>query len=128
MFILGYGVDIVDNRRIAKSIKNNLFISRIFTNFEINQSKKIKNKVGFYAKRFAAKEAFVKALGSGFRNINFKDINIKNNAKGKPFINLSNNLKDILKKKFKINEYKIFLSMSDEKNHSIAFVIFNKIR
>ena len=129
MNIIGNGVDIVENRRIAKSLKNNGFLYRIFTKNEIDQSRKIKNKVNFFAKRFAAKEAFVKALGSGFRNnINFKDINVKNNINGQPLMNISNNLKRLLKQKFKINKYKLYLSLSDEKKHSIAFVIINKIK
>ena len=129
MNIIGNGVDIVENRRIAKSLKNNVFLYRIFTKNEIEQSKKIKNKVNFFAKRFAAKEAFVKALGTGIRNnINFKDINVKNNINGQPLMNISNNLKRLLKQKFKINKYRLYLSLSDEKKHSIAFVIINKIK
>ena len=129
MNIIGNGVDIVENRRIAKSLKNSDFLYRIFTKNEIEQSKKIKNKVNFFAKRFAAKEAFVKALGTGIRNnINFKDINVKNNINGQPLMNISNNLKRLLKQKFKINKYRLYLSLSDEKKHSIAFVIINKIK
>jgi holo-[acyl-carrier protein] synthase len=129
MNIIGNGVDIVENRRIAKSLKNNGFLYRIFTKNEIEQSKKIKNKVNFFAKRFAAKEAFVKALGTGIRNnINFKDINVKNNINGQPLMNISNKLKRLLKLKFKINKYRLYLSLSDEKKHSIAFVIINKIK
>ena len=129
MNIIGNGVDIVKSNRIEKSLKINGFISRIFTKNEIIQSKKIKNKINFFAKRFAAKEAFVKAIGIGFReNIDFIDIEIKNNKKGKPLINLSNKIKLFLKRKFKINKYKVFLSLSDEKNYCIAFVIINKIR
>tara|TARA_B100000953_G_scaffold138934_1_gene115036 strand:- start:146 stop:535 length:390 start_codon:yes stop_codon:yes gene_type:complete len=129
MNIIGNGVDIVENRRIKKSLKNNGFLYRIFTKSEIEQSKKIKNKVNFFAKRFAAKEAFVKALGTGFRNnINFKDINVKNNINGQPLMNISNKLKRLLKQKFKINKYRLYLSLSDEKKHSIAFVIINKIK
>ncbi len=129
MNIIGNGVDIVENRRIAKSLKNNGFLYRIFTKNEIDQSKKIKNKVNFFAKRFAAKEAFVKALGTGIRNnINFKDISVKNNINGQPLMNISNKLKRLLKQKFKINKYRLYLSLSDEKKHSIAFVIINKIK
>ena len=129
MNIIGNGVDIVENKRIANSIKNNAFILRIFTKNEIYQSTKIKNKVNYFAKRFAAKEAFVKALGTGFRKgINFKDISVKKNIKGQPLMILSNSLKKYLKQKFKINKYQLFLSLSDEKKHSIAFVIINKIK
>ena len=129
MKIIGNGVDIIENRRIKNSIKNKKFINRIYSNSEINDSKKINNKTNFFAKRFAAKEAFVKAIGTGFRqSINFNDIEIKNNKQGKPLINLSENIKSILKIKFNIKKYKIFLSLSDEKNYSIAYVIFNKIK
>ena len=129
MNIIGNGVDIVENRRIAISLKNNGFLYRIFTKNEIDQSRKIKNKVNFFAKRFAAKEAFVKALGTGIRNnINFKDISVKNNINGQPLMNISNKLKRLLKQKFKISKYRLYLSLSDEKKHSIAFVIINKIK
>ena len=127
MDIIGNGVDIVENKRIEKSLKIKGFIKRVFTKSEINKSKKLKNKTSYYAKRFAAKEAFVKSIGEGFRNnINFNDINVVNDKKGKPLIHISNNIKKIIKKKFKLNKYKIYLSLSDEKMHSIAFVIINK--
>ena len=127
--IIGNGVDIIDNKRIEKSLKIKGFKKRLFTLNEIKQSKKYRNKTNYFAKRFAAKEAFVKAIGTGFRdNINFIDIEINNNNKGQPLINLSNNIKFFLKKKFRISKFKVFLSLSDEKNYSIAFVILNKIK
>ena len=127
MVIIGNGVDIVENKRIKNSLKIKGFINRVFTQNEINKSKGLNSKTNYFAKRFAAKEAFVKALGVGFRNnINFNDIDITNDKKGKPLINISNNIKIYLKKKFKLNKYKIFLSLSDEKKHSIAYVIINK--
>ena len=127
MDIVGNGVDIIENKRIRKSLKIKGFINRIFTQNEINKSKKFNNKVNYLAKRFAAKEAFVKALGEGFRgNINFNDIDITNDKKGKPLIKISKNVKKILQKKFKLNKYKIFLSLSDEKKYSIAYVLISK--
>ena len=127
MDIIGNGVDIIENKRIKKSLKIKGFINRIFTQKEISQSKKLNNKINYFAKRFAAKEAFVKAIGEGFRNnINFSDIAIKNDKKGRPSIIISNNVKKFLKKKFKLHKYKIFLSLSDEKKFSIAYVIINK--
>ncbi len=129
MCILGNGVDIIDNSRIQKSIQNKQFINRIFTKSEIKGSKKIKNKVNYFAKRFAAKEAFVKSLGIGFRKgINFKDISIKNDDLGKPEIYLNNKIKELIKKKFKLKKFNIFLSLADESKHSIAYVIINKIQ
>ena len=127
MNIIGNGVDIVKNQRIQKALKNKNFLNRIYSKKEISASKKIKNKVNFFAKRFAAKEAFVKAIGLGFRShINYKDIFVVNNIYGKPKLIINNKLKLIMKKKFKYNNFKIFLSLSDEKNHSIAFVIIEK--
>ena len=127
MDIIGNGVDIIKNSRINSSLKIKGFLNRIFTKKEIDQGKKIKNKTNYYAKRFAAKEAFVKAIGTGFRyNINFIDIEIKNYKNGKPYISLSKNLDNFLEKKFKIQKCKIFLSLSDEKDYSIAFVVINK--
>ena len=127
MHIIGNGVDIIKNSRINNSLKIKGFLNRIFTEKEIQQGKKLKNKINFYAKRFAAKEAFVKAIGTGFRSeINFIDIEIKNYKNGKPYILLSKKLKNFLQKKFKIKKYKVFLSISDEKDYSIAFVVIDK--
>ena len=127
MKTLGIGVDIVQNSRIRKSITNKKFLLRIFTNEEINKSKKIKNKTAFFSKRFAAKEAFSKALGTGFREtLNFKDISITNNKRGKPSIKLNNKLHNLINNKFKTKKINVLLSISDESKHSIAFVILEK--
>ena len=127
MKTLGIGVDIVQNSRIRKSITNKNFLLRIFTNYEINKSKKIKNKTAFFSKRFAAKEAFSKALGTGFREtLNFKDISITNNKNGKPSIKINNKLHNLINKKFKTKKINVLLSISDESEHSIAFVILEK--
>ena len=127
MKIIGTGIDIVENSRIKKSILNNLFLNRIFTNEEILISKKMKNKSSYFAKRFAAKEAFVKSLGTGFRNrFDFRDISVINDKLGKPSFFISKKIKNMIKKKFKINTFNFFLSISDEKKYSIAFVIFQK--
>ncbi len=127
--IFGVGADIVKNSRIKKLIKNKKFINRIFTSSEIKDSKKINQKVLFFSKRFAAKEAFVKSLGTGFaHDINFKDINVSKKRSGKPYLTLSNKLKNILKKKLKLKKVKIFLSLSDEREYSVAYVITQKIK
>ena len=128
MEIIGNGVDIIKNSRIKKLIKNPKFLSRVFSKGEINDSKKIKNKINYFAKRFAAKEAFVKSIGFGFRKvINFNDIYIKKNKFGKPKIFYNSKIKKILHQKFKSKKYNVFVSLSDEKNYSIAYVIINKI-
>ncbi len=127
MQILGIGVDIVSNLRIKKSIKNNSFVNRVFSKSEVYQSKKTKNKSNYFSKRFAAKEAFMKALGTGFRyNVNFKDISVINNKEGKPEIKITNNIKKLLINRLKVKKFNLFISLSDEKNYSIAFVVIQK--
>ena len=127
MKVIGTGVDIVKNSRIKKSIANNFFLNRVFTNKEILISKKMKNKTSYFAKRFAAKEAFVKSLGIGFRyGLNLKDISIINDKLGKPSFSINKKIKNLIKKRFKINSFNFFLSISDEKKYSIAFVVFQK--
>jgi len=124
MKIIGIGVDIIENKRIQKSIKNPLFKKRIFTSNELKQSNAVVNKVGFFSKRFAAKEAFSKAIGTGFSmNLNFKDIEVINDKKGKPYYVKNKKITKIIKKNFKTKNYKCFLSLSDEKNYSTAFAI-----
>tara|TARA_A100001037_G_C14922393_1_gene532288 strand:- start:250 stop:636 length:387 start_codon:yes stop_codon:yes gene_type:complete len=128
MDIVGNGVDIIKNSRVKNLIKNPKFLSRIFSVNEIKDSKKIKNKTNFFAKRFAAKEAFVKSIGIGFRKgINFKDISVKKNKLGKPIISYNNKVKKILNKKFKSKKFNVYVSLSDEKYYSIAYVIVNKL-
>ena len=127
MKILGIGFDIIKNKRIENLIKNKIFIKRIFGKKEIIISKKKINDVNFFAKRFAAKEAFVKSLGTGFsNNLNFKDIEVLNDKKGKPYYCISKKMDNIISKKFKTKKYDFFLSISDEKEYSAAFTIFQK--
>ena len=127
MKILGIGVDIVENIRIYKSLKNISFIKRIFSNSEILLAKKITNKKSYYSKRFAAKEAFSKAIGTGFRdNLKFRDVTIINDKLGKPSFVVTDKIKKIVKKQFKISSFDFFLSISDEKKYSIAYVILQK--
>ena len=128
MQIIGNGVDIVKNSRIKKAIINKNFLKRIYSDSELKDSKKLRNKTNFFAKRFAAKEAFVKALGTGFRKgVNFNDIYVKNETSGKPVLKINAKIKKIISRKFKLKKFKIFLSLSDEKSYSIAFVIIKKV-
>ena len=127
MKIVGIGVDIIQNSRIKKAIKNKSFVNRIFTKSEISSSKIRNYKTNYFAKRFAAKEAFIKSIGTGIRKgINFKDIYVINDKSGKPNIKFSNKVNNFIIKKFKTRNFDIFLSLSDEKNYSIAFVIIQK--
>ena len=85
-----------------------------------------KNPVPFYAKRFAAKEALTKALGTGFRKgISFKNIEVMNNEVGKPLIKLKGKALSMLKKKIKNRRYQIDISLSDDKPWAQATVIIS---
>ena len=124
MRILGIGVDILENKRMKLLLNNKRFLSRTFSKNEIKISKNIANKTNFFAKRFSAKEAFAKSLGTGFRyDLNMKDIEIYNNEEGRPYYNKSKKINDMVYRRFKIRNYNLFLSISDEKDYSIAFTI-----
>jgi len=126
MKIFGIGTDIVNIKRMQKilRINNNNFKKRIFSKNEINYCEKKKSPSSFFAKRFAAKEALSKALGTGIRKgINFKDIEIINNNYGKPTIKLRGTTANFLKKKIKNKKYSIYLSLSDDIPWAQATVI-----
>ena len=123
MNIFGVGTDIVSVKRIKNSLKNKNFINRIFNEKEVLKCKKNNNSINCYAKRFAAKEAFSKALGTGISNgINFNEIVVLNKKSGKPYINVIGQTKKLLAKKFKKKKSQISLSLSDEKKYAVAFV------
>ena len=87
MKIYGIGTDIVKISRIKKSINKKNFIKRLFNKIEVKKCNTKSQKANCYAKRFAAKEAFSKALGSGISDgISFDEIVIDNDKKGKPII------------------------------------------
>ena len=128
MKIFGIGTDIINIKRMEKSIKKNgdNFINKIFSQKEILYCKKKKNPFAFYAKRFAAKEALSKALGTGIRKgIKFKNIEITNDDFGKPSIELKGTTATFLKKKIKTKKYSIHLSLSDDIPWAQATVIIS---
>jgi len=129
MAILGTGIDIVENYRLKEILlkKKSNFKKKIFTINEVAYCEKKSNSISCYSKRFAAKEAFAKALGIGFRkNINFKDIEVVNNTYGKPYISINKKIANKIKTLFKVKKFNILLSISDEKKYSIASVIISK--
>ena len=128
MKIFGIGTDIVNIKRIDKILKKRgkTFKKKIFSEKEINYCNKKKNPASFYAKRFAAKEAFSKALGTGInKDVSLKNIEVFNDLLGKPEIKLKGNLDYILKKRMKKNKYKIYLSLSDDAPWVQATVIIS---
>jgi len=123
MNFFGIGTDIVSIDRVKKSLKNKNFLKRIFNEKEIFKCKKIVKSTNCFAKRFAAKEAFSKALGTGIaKGINFNEIIVLNKKSGKPYIILVGQTKKTLSKKFKGKKSKVSLSLSDEKKYAVAFV------
>tara|TARA_B100000674_G_C37494519_1_gene757493 strand:- start:251 stop:634 length:384 start_codon:yes stop_codon:yes gene_type:complete len=123
MKIFGIGTDIIEVKRIKKFLKKKSFISRLFNKNEILKCKNNINSSNCFAKRYAAKEAFSKALGTGIsKGINFNEIVILNEKNGKPFIKLLDKTKKIVDKKIRRKNYKISLSLTDEKNYAVAFV------
>ena len=123
--IYGTGIDIIDINRIRRVIRKygNRFKKRCFSDNEIERSDKRLNSVESYAKRYAAKEACAKALGTGLaRGVFWKDIEVVNNQYGKPFIKLHGKAKDIFRNMDKASDTKIEVSLSDEKKYAIANV------
>ena len=123
--IYGNGIDIIDIDRIRRVIDKygNRFIKRCFSISEIERSEKRINSVESYAKRYAAKEACAKALGTGLaRGVFWKDIEVENNKYGKPMIKLNGKGKEIFKNMNKNSNMQIELSLSDEKKYAIANV------
>ncbi len=128
MKTIGIGVDIVDNNRIKPLLKKKRFINRTFSSQEILNAKKKINRLNYFSNRFAAKESLVKALGTGFRdNLNFKDVEIINDKLGKPYYLINNKIKQLIKRKKKVDNFELFLSISDEKEYSVAFTIIQKL-
>ena len=124
--IISNGIDIIDIRRIKKTIDkyNFKFKQRCFHSGEINKSEARLKSVESYAKRYAAKEACAKALGTGLAmGVFWKDIEVQNDKFGKPQLKLYNNALKFLKKLTQNKGYSIELSLSDEKNYAIANVI-----
>ena len=123
--IYGIGTDIIEINRI-KSVLNKYgdkFKYKCFHQNEISWSNSKLKSAESFAKRYAAKEACAKALGTGLaRGVFWKDIEVLNNKYGKPFIRLHNNALNFLNKKINKNA-KIELSLSDEINFAIANVI-----
>ncbi|MBD1172533.1 holo-ACP synthase [Pelagibacterales bacterium SAG-MED05] len=126
MRIYGIGTDVININRIKKSLKNNNFIIRLFNKDEIKKCNSQANKANCYAKRFAAKEAFSKAIGTGIsKGINFNEIIVYNIKSGKPGIKLLGNTKKKVNKIINKKKINIFLSLSDDKPFAIATVVIS---
>lgn len=119
--IAGVGVDIVEIRRIETAMnRTDRFLERIFNNSELEYLKRRNLRPEYIAGRFAAKEAVSKALGTGFRKFNFKDIIIENTDIGKPIVTLQGNA-DLIAKN--MGEYNLHLSISHGEDSAIAYAL-----
>lgn len=128
--IKGIGIDLADTGKIKKilEMRGEKFCSRIFSENELltikaawnkNENRGIQKAAGY----FAAKEAFLKAMGSGLFSIPLNKIAISNNESGQPFINIDHDLADFLKAKFNKNISSVNVSITHENNFACAMVI-----
>lgn len=123
MKVIGVGFDTVDVSRIQKNIRlrGDRFLNKIYTKGEQDYCQKKAHPEKHFASRFAAKEAFLKALGIGLsEGISWQDISVRSTPKGAPSLKLKG---AALKKANKMGVKNFFLSLSDEKNLSFAFVV-----
>jgi len=116
--IKGIGIDIIEIDRIRQAIaKNSNFIDRVFTENEKEIFEEKKYLPQTIAGFFAAKEAVAKALGTGIRNMKWRDIEILKDPLGKPYIKLHNNAKDLA---YSMNIDKVLISISHSKENAVA--------
>lgn len=130
--ILGTGVDILDIRRVKKAYDKfgSKFADRILSHYEREKFDNLDSqtlKINFLAKRFAGKEAVLKAAGIGFRNVSWHAISITNDDKGKPSVMISQSLQNILLKRFADTGLAVHISLSDEKEYCVAFAVLETV-
>jgi holo-[acyl-carrier protein] synthase len=132
--IAGTGTDLLDVRRVQAVMKRfgDKFIARCFTASEIERSQKFTDsaaRVHYFAKRFAAKEAVIKAMGAGASaGVMMRDITIANDERGKPLVQMSGSAQDFLDRKCADHngqKAQLHLSLSDEPPYVLAFVILD---
>ena len=124
--IFNIGTDLVSVKRIDSLIsKNPKFIYRILTEHEIEKLNTLPDnkRANYVAKRFSAKEALAKALGTGIGRISFQDIAILNHNNGAPYYKISSKFEEILEKLANKKEYKLHLSITDDSDYAISYAI-----
>lgn len=118
--ILGIGTDIIEIERINRAINNTpMFLEKIFTKRELDELNKSTLRVESVAGNFAVKEAVSKAVGTGMRGFSFNDIEVFRDELGKPIVEVSDKVKDIIK----VDNYTFNVSISHNRTCAIAFVI-----
>ena len=133
--IIGMGTDIVNMDRIEESLNKfgDSFIKKCFTINEANEAKEKPDQTAFFSKRFAAKEAFFKALGTGFtQGVSWQDLEISNTPSGKPQIKVQGRSLEILNKLSRdilnssYSDLEVHISISDDKPFATSTVIIEK--
>ena len=122
--ICGIGTDIAQVSRFEKWVKDPKMLERFFNKKEQSPAKSEAAKCQHYAARFAAKEAFSKALGTGISGFDLKDVYITNNSEGAPLLNIEGAALSLMKERY--GDCKTFVSLSHEKEYAVAFVIIEK--
>ena len=123
--IFGIGTDIAKVSRFEKWVKSPEMIARFFNQKECNSASSVQSSAEHYAARFAAKEAFGKALGTGIFGYELTEVYIQNDENGKPELFVEGKALEILKNKCGIS--KIHVSLSHEKEYAQAFVIIEQL-
>lgn len=118
--ILGIGTDIIEIERIDRAINNTpMFLEKIFTKRELKELTKSKLRVESVAGNFAVKEAVSKAIGTGMRGVAFSDIEVFRDELGKPIVEISDKVKELIK----VDNYIFNISISHNRTCAIAFVV-----
>jgi len=120
---IAIGTDIVEITRIAEAVtrQGERFVQRVLTASELADYQARGETAAFVAKRFAAKEAIAKALGTGIgRGVSFQDIVVANNPQGAPEVHLSGGAADVLKAR---GGTRVLLSLSDERAYALAYAV-----
>ena len=129
--IIGIGNDLIDIRRIERALERfgDRFIQRIFTPLEQKKAERRRNRAETYAKRFAAKEACAKALGTGMRaDVYWRDMGVVNLPSGQPTLALTGHAADHLARLLPTgHEARIHLTLSDEHPYALAFVVIEAL-
>ena len=123
MNVLGIGTDIVECLRIAQMIERHgeLFIDRVYTAAEIEYCRSRKQATQHFAGRWAAKEAILKAIGTGWRRgISFRDMEIRNNEGGKPTVALRGGARDVVEQ---LGVGEVLVTISHCRSHATAFAV-----
>lgn len=119
--IAGIGTDIAEVKRFEKWVQNPEILKRFFNEKELSTAKSDSTKCQHYAVRFAVKEAFSKALGTGITGFSLKDVYITNNSEGKPLLNIEGEALSLMKER--LGECNAFVTLSHEKEYAVAFVV-----